>query len=65
VIDSLRNRFYVQLAENKERMRVNILQRFQEGRTLIKLDEDQSEVNMITVPSTQIKRQDKVNIIAF
>ena len=65
MIDSLRNRFYVQLAENKERMRVNILQRFQEGRTLIKLDEDQSEVNMITVPSTQIKRQDKVNIIAF
>ena len=54
----------MQLAENKERMRVNILQRFQEGRTLIKLDEDQTEVNMITVPSTQIKRQDKVTIIA-
>jgi hypothetical protein len=54
----------VQLAENKERMRLNILQRFQEGRTMIKLDEDLSEVNMITVPSTQIKRQDKVTIIA-
>ena len=54
----------MQLAENKERMRVNILQRFQEGRTLIKLDEDQSEVNMITVPSTQIKRQEKVTNIA-
>jgi len=54
----------VQLAENKERMRVNILQRFQEGRTLIKLDDEQSEVNLITVPSTQIKRQDKVTNIA-
>jgi hypothetical protein len=54
----------MQLAENKERMRVNILQRFQEGRTLIKLDDEQSEVNLITVPSTQIKRQDKVTNIA-